>query len=271
MDIVKKDTITSLELVDEINFFRSKERESDPNNRLLANLEHSSLLKIIKDEFEEEIREDELDCTSTYKDIQGKNRPMFIFTIPQAKQLLVRESKTVRRAVIKRLDSLEKNIMSEEFMLESLYPTAPQDLIKLSAFNVREVKRLVVEVKELKTEVIRKEDIIIGYIDNTSLSEKRAILNRVVRHNTKDFQGRYNALYRQFEDKYHINLNHRFNKYNEENKPKCKSKMAYICDVMGKVNELYEIAVKLYESDVNELVNEMYKLKNNNGVVTDVV
>ena len=262
MDIVKKDTITSLELVDEINFFRKQEG-------VTVEILHKTLLAIIRDEFEEEISQQNL-LPSNYE-VRGKEYPMFVLAISQAKQVLVRESKFVRKAVIKKLEMFENKVMSEEFMLESLYPTAPQDLIKLSAFNVREVKRLVVEVKELKTEVIRKEDIIIGYIDNTSLSEKRAILNRVVRHNTKDFQGRYNALYRQFEDKYHINLNHRFNKYNEENKPKCKSKMAYICDVMGKVNELYEIAVKLYESDVNELVNEMYKLKNNNGVVTDVV
>lgn len=258
MELIKKDTITSLELVDEINIFRKQDENK-------SDLRHDTLLGIIRIEFEEEISLQEL-LESNYAS-RGKEYPMFILTMSQAKQVLVRESKFVRKAVIKKLEVFENIILSEEFMLESLYPTAPQDLIKLSAFNVREVKRLVVEVKELKEEVIYKEDIIIGYIDNTSLSEKRAILNRVVRHNTKDFQGRYNALYREFENKFHLNLNHRFNKYNEENKPKCKSKMAYICDVMGKVNELYEMAAKLYESDVNELIEEMYKLKNNNGVV----
>lgn len=150
---------------------------------------------------------------------------------------------------------------SEEDMLLELFPDTDSNLVLLTANTIRENKRLVLENKNLVTEVIRKEDIIIGYVDKTTLAEKRQILNRVVKHNTSDYKARYGELYRQFEMKYHINLNYRFNKYNEENTPKCKSKMAYICEIMGNTNELYEIAVKLYESDVKELVAQMYGLK----------
>ena len=150
---------------------------------------------------------------------------------------------------------------SEEDMLLELFPDTDSNLVLLTANTIRENKRLVLENKSLVTEVIRKEDIIIGYVDKTTLAEKRQILNRVVKHNTSDYKARYVELYRQFEMKYHINLNYRFNKYNEENTPKCKSKMAYICEIMGNTNELYEIAVKLYESDVKELVAQMYGLK----------
>ena len=150
---------------------------------------------------------------------------------------------------------------SEEDMLLELFPDTDSNLVLLTANTIRENKRLVLENKNLVTEVIRKEDIIIGYVDKTTLAEKRQILNRVVKHKTSDYKARYGELYKQFEMKYHINLNHRFNKYNEENTPKCKSKMAYICEIMKNTNELYEIAVKLYESDVKELVAQMYGLK----------
>lgn len=99
--IVKKETkyITSLELLDEINFFRKQE-----GNR--KKLQHKSLLEIIRDEFEEEIGEQKI-LPSTYTNDRGKLYPMFELTIAQSKQILVRESKFVRKAVIKKLDEIE--------------------------------------------------------------------------------------------------------------------------------------------------------------------
>ena len=94
MELKLKDTVTSLELLEQINFFRKKERElEEKENRLLKNINHDSLLKIIRDEFEEEISLGELN-ESTYKS-RGKEYPMFILTFNQGKQILARESKIV--------------------------------------------------------------------------------------------------------------------------------------------------------------------------------
>ena len=49
-NLVEVKTITSLELVEEINMFRNQEGGR-------ATLEHSDLLKVIRNEFEEEIDE----------------------------------------------------------------------------------------------------------------------------------------------------------------------------------------------------------------------
>lgn len=51
---------------------------------------------------------------TTYKDDKGELRPMFILTIDQAKQVLLRESKVVRKAVIQYLNLLEKRIRELE-------------------------------------------------------------------------------------------------------------------------------------------------------------
>ena len=51
---------------------------------------------------------------TTYKDEKGELRPMFILTIDQAKQVLLRESKVVRKAVIQYLNLLEKRIRQLE-------------------------------------------------------------------------------------------------------------------------------------------------------------
>lgn len=87
--VQNKNQITSLELLEQINFFRNQE-----GNR--AELQHYDLLKIIRDEFEEEINEGKISAV-TYKDKKGEERPMFELTPSQAKQVLVRESKFVRK------------------------------------------------------------------------------------------------------------------------------------------------------------------------------
>ena len=106
---LNKDRITSLELLDQINIFRKQE-----GNR--AELQHKDLLKIIRNEFEEEINEGKISLVE-YKDKKGELRPMYILTYNQAKQVLLRESKFVRRAVIHYVERLEEEL---QLLMESL-------------------------------------------------------------------------------------------------------------------------------------------------------
>lgn len=98
----KEQTITSLELLEQINFFREKEGNK-------TELRHDTLLNIIRDEFNEEISLQKI-LESTYKNDRGREYPMFKLTPVQARQVLVRESKSVRRAVIHYIDKLEDKI-----------------------------------------------------------------------------------------------------------------------------------------------------------------
>lgn len=101
-ELKNKNEITSLELVEQINIFRKQE-----GNR--AELQHYDLLKIIRDEFEEEIGLGKI-SVSSYKNSQNKEQPMYNLTYNQAKQILVRESKFVRKAVIQYIEKLENEI-----------------------------------------------------------------------------------------------------------------------------------------------------------------
>lgn len=97
-----KETITSLELVEQINIFRKQEGSK-------TELGHNDLLKIIRDEFEEEISLGKI-SQSTYTNERGREYPMFELTLSQAKQVLVRESKFVRKAVIQHIEKLEEKL-----------------------------------------------------------------------------------------------------------------------------------------------------------------
>lgn len=113
MNLKVKNEMTSLELVEQINFFREKEGSK---NKLL----HKNLMAVIRDEFQEEINELKIQPVE-YRDKKGEKRPMFILTLSQAKQVLVRESKYVRRAIIQYIEKLEqalKNPKREQTKLD---------------------------------------------------------------------------------------------------------------------------------------------------------
>lgn len=104
-ELINKDSITTLDLLKQINIFREQE-----GNR--SELKHYDLLKIIRDEFEEEVNEGKISVVD-YKDKKGELRPMYILTYNQAKQILVRESKFVRKAMIHYIEELEKQLQSQ--------------------------------------------------------------------------------------------------------------------------------------------------------------
>jgi hypothetical protein len=108
-----KNTISSIELVKQINIFREQERINEENqkgactNRLYANIAHDALLKIIREEFEEEISLGELN-ESAYKSERGREYPMFELTLSQAKRVLFKEGKLVRKALTAYIEKLEQ-------------------------------------------------------------------------------------------------------------------------------------------------------------------
>lgn len=101
-ELINKDSITTLELLKQINIFREQE-----GNR--AELQHYDLLKVVRDEFEEEIGLGKI-SVSSYKNSQNKEQPMYILTLNQAEQILVRESKFVRKHMIKYIEELESKL-----------------------------------------------------------------------------------------------------------------------------------------------------------------
>lgn len=157
-EIRVKDTITSLELLEQINIFRKEE-----GNR--ATLQHYDLLKVIRDEFEEEIGLGEISLSS-YKNSQNKEQPMFILTLNQAKQVLMRESKFVRKAVILYIEKLEKRIIElekqlttkEQYLLNII--TSKSDIeiaTNVAKFNIEYVQPLENNLKEEKDKVTLKD------------------------------------------------------------------------------------------------------------------
>lgn len=157
-EIRVKDIINSLELLEQINIFRKEE-----GNR--TELGHNDLLKVVRDEFEEEISLGKI-SQSTYINSRGKEYPMFVLTLNQAKQVLMRESKYVRKAVILYIEKLEKRIIELENKLSSkevlmLNIVNSQSKLEIATniakFNIEYIQPLENNLKEEKDKVILKD------------------------------------------------------------------------------------------------------------------
>ena len=100
-----KESITSLELLEEINRFREEEGND-------TELSHNTLLRNIREEIGLKFI-----VQSSYINSQNKKQPMYILTLKQALRILTKESRFVRGKVFEYIEKLEKQNEQLKIML----------------------------------------------------------------------------------------------------------------------------------------------------------
>ena len=151
-------------------------------------------------------------------------------------------------------ENMPKEVLLAHAVLESQ---------KIIEENAMEIAKLHNECSLLNDQVEHSQEIIDAFSKNITPSEKRAILNRLMTwHHGAVAGSRWTVLYREFEAKYHFNLDVRIKNYNKnpDNK-RIKSKLEYVDRVLGMLDQLYELAVKLFHSDAEALIEEMYYVR----------
>lgn len=168
-----KDEVTSLELLDEINKYREMEYSYKIENNLklgkveskngrYTELRHDTLLNIIKDEFEEEITNQKI-LESEYKDSTGKKNQMYILTLEQCKQVLMRESKFVRKGVLDYIHKLEEYIKNTQSSIDSkVYNLRSEELLIRKAELLKDIAESIGNDLYRKTLLIKSSNMIAG-------------------------------------------------------------------------------------------------------------
>ena len=131
---------TSLYLVEQINVFRRQEKEESKE------LLHKSFLTKIEAEFEDEITEQKI-LLSEYKDQSGKRNKMYELNFEQSLQILMSESKFVRKAVIEVLKRQQQEINALKPKLPTTYKEALLELVRIE----EEKEQLLIENDNLNT------------------------------------------------------------------------------------------------------------------------
>lgn len=112
--LANKETVTSRELLEQINIFRQQEGK--------RKLGHNDLKKIIRKELEKDFNAGNISHIKQ-KDSRGREQEIYILTFSQGKRVLLRESPAVRQAVIEYIDKLENAIiqLQEQRITEARY------------------------------------------------------------------------------------------------------------------------------------------------------
>lgn len=149
-------------------------------------------------------------------------------------------------------ETLEKALTSPDFLIQLAYQLKEEQQKRIAA------EQLVSKQKEV---ISHKSDVIEGLVDDLPLTELRQRITQIVRYGSVNFQKRYLLLYKEFELKYHMNLNRRINSPKTKSiKPEIKNKMDYIDRGLGMIPELYDIACKIFETDVKKLIKREWKI-----------
>lgn len=247
--LMEKETITSLELLDQINFFRWKEG----NNAAT----HRDLLAIIETEFTDFNRKTMkgIELHSSYPQIkkqleasgiivseyihpQNKQKyPMYILTLNQARQVLSRESRLVRKALFEYIDKLEnQNKQYREAIQEIQNNALKLQLNQANSFILGIVEKLGMTAPQLELE----ENEPVKEKKLKTIATKRGLIHKILLFEPGfDTVASYNKLYEVFEKKHQINLFKGMAELERTNKIK------YIERDLKMIDELVEIAKEL--------------------------
>ena len=97
--LANKETVTSFELLEQINIFRKQEGND-------TELSHNTLLRNIREEIGLKFI-----VQSSYINSQNKKQPMYVLTLKQALRISTKESRFVRGKVFEYIDKLESAII----------------------------------------------------------------------------------------------------------------------------------------------------------------
>ena len=172
------------------------------------------------------------------------------------------EAKKFKRWVTSEvLPSIRKNGM---FAVDELLDNP--DLLIATATKLKEerIARLEAEKKALLAEKEAKfqKNIVEGLAGSIELADKQARINQIIRTSKENPREKYRKLYDEFNRKYHMNIDIRHkNAIVKGEIKKTTSKLTYICEHLDMVDELYEVVVKVFATDVDRLVQEMYEVR----------
>lgn len=219
------------------------------NSRIVADYfgkQHKHVMRDIRDLMERGVPNF---GPSSYINSQNKEQPMFTmdrdgFTL-LAMGFTGKEALDFKLAYIAAFNDMEKKIKVKLPAIPNF--SNPAEAARAWALEY-EAKQKALEELEYKQEVIQE------LTTEIDLETKRQVLNRVVRHKGADYKERWQLIFRHFSATYNISLRARRVKWDSINKPKSKSYVDFIDRGLNMIPELYDVACKLFEGDIQEII-----------------
>lgn len=182
--------------------------------------------------------------------------PLWLAKISITPNMQKENPRTVERLVKYQLEA--KDVLEQVF-IEKKQPLKIDSKFMYQIAEQLEEKEK--RIAEQKKEIEHKTEVIKGVTDDIDVYTKRNIINKVVRYKGANFADRWNELYDRFREVHSIDLKARCHGYNLKQKKK-KDKLSVIkyAEKCGYIDDLYKIALKLYETDINEILKHLQKI-----------
>ena len=200
--------------------------------------------------------------SSTYVS-RGKNCEEYLLTRDGFSLLVMgftgKEALQWKLQYIEAFNKMEEMIKSKyQPKLDSYMIDNPIDRAKRWIEEEEERQRLALELEKKQEliekqvdELTHKEDVIVSLVEDVDLMTKRQRITQIIKFGSNGrISERWNLLYREFETKYHMNVNRRMKRDKESGLFKSYgSKLEYICEVLGMTSQLFDVCVVVFEAD----------------------
>jgi len=232
--------------------------------------EHKDVLETIRNLIAENSAVKNTIIESEYVNSRGRKYPEYLLT--RDGFTLLAMGFTGKKALEWKLKYIEAfNKMEESLKRISTMLTEEQRL-QLAIFKAKSVDEAgqaaaaldryrQKQLEDKQREIEHKTEVIKGVTDDIDIYTKRNVLNKVVRYKGANFAERWNELYDRFREVYSVDLKARCEGYNlKQNKKKDQLSTIKYAEKFGHIDNLYKIALKLYETDINEILKHLQKI-----------
>ena len=191
---------------------------------------------------------------STYKDASGKENKCYLVTKLGcdflANKFTGEKGILFTAKYVKRFDEMEQTIKNP-YNLPTTYKEALVQLLE----KVEENEKLLEDNKH-------KQEVINGFTDDVDIYKKRVIINRICKRRHGNYANRYKELHKCFRETFHVDLEARCEGYNlKQVKRKDKLTTIAYAEKFGLIDDLYSCCVKLYETEVKEIIEELRQVQ----------
>ena len=194
---------------------------------------------------------------STYLDAKGEERPNYQITKKGcefiAHKLTGQKGALFTAAYINKFHKMEESLKGHGAPLK-----IDSKFMYLIAQQLEEKEK---QIAEQQREIEHKTEVIKGVTDDVDIYTKRNVLNKVVRYKNANFAERWNELYERYREVYSVDLKARCEGYNlKQQKKKDQLSVIKYAEKFGHTDNLYKIALKLYETDIKEILQHLQKI-----------
>lgn len=150
------------------------------------------------------------------------------------------------------------NSSQSDLFLDTYLPFADQNTRLLFKTTLDTIQQQNNTIQQQNQTITHQEDIIRNLTSDIPLADRRQILNRIVRFGGSPHT-RWPYLYREFDNKFHMNTKVQLEHYNETHRPKLKNRLDYI-EHIGMFDQLAEIASVIFGPDIEKLSAQFYEI-----------